>query len=842
MQPRTRRSTAPRRAGTAAPALLPLPLLVLAALLLAAAPRARALYSEEDGVVIISNGPESLKEAFFTSHGPGVLEFYSPSCPHCVALAPEIRKVAANLKGIATVAAVDCSTAANRMMCGTYGVRAFPTLKLFGPDLKPNPYTGDKMKDIEDFKGEPNARSIAAAVTDLLHDRHISSIATPADLDAFAPALAAEKTAGETADGLARVLLFTDKPRTTVLYKGLSVAYAGRLRFGQAAKGEGGGGGGAVAAQLGVEEYPTLIVVKPDGSRDTYSGALKAAPLRAYLDAFAAAAPIDGAAAPPGVPGGEGGKGGPEAAINTLFDVPVERLAASNLTDLDAAEGVWLLGIHAGGDRADACKEPVAAFDAAARAMQAVVRYATLDAGGASPGDRKLLGAMGVDLGALAAEPCALQVVLLPFDAGKAVLDEYKRWEGGLSDTKALQAWVLEEVPDSTAILTTDDALTMFMQSAPKADGQLYGKVVLFASKGEVPGVYKALAANAAAKGLRYAFGWVPAGAATQAFAERAQEKLRVLKVLKVLKVPGLVAAVPYRGPNAPKGPPGTTPVAMEPFMGPLKYQLMAAWLRQLALLTGLSDEQLPSSAAPFGAAAAADVTAVTSQAQLADACYSRGALCLLGLLDGGGEGAAGQVAAFEEAAEKVAAEQQPGVVSFARLDASNQAGLRAALGLRRDQLPALAVVSAKRLRAALARPGASFGAAAARELLQGVLAGKIATAPLQELPSFVEGGDEDGAAAGDAADDEAEVVEEEFDLSEIMAEDVGVHLATKEEQLKQADAELKAEAAAKAKAEAEAAATAAAAKAKAKAKASKKKAAKKKAAAAAKAADKDEL
>lgn len=74
----------------------------------------------------------------------------------------------------------------------------------------------------------------------------------------------------------------------------------------------------------------------------------------------------------------------------------------------------------------------------------------------------------------------------------------------------------------------------------------------------------------------------------------------------------------------------------------------------------------------------------------------------------------------------------QPGVVSFVRLDAANQRSLRGALGVRRDELPALAVISAKRLRFALAPPAAAFGAEAARELLEGVLSRKVPTTPLQ--------------------------------------------------------------------------------------------------------------
>jgi hypothetical protein len=100
-----------------------------------------------------------------------------------------------------------------------------------------------------------------------------------------------------------------------------------------------------------------------------------------------------------------------------------------------------------------------------------------------------------------------------------------------------------------------------------------------------------------------------------------------------------------------------------------------------------------------------------------------------------------------------------------------------------------------------------------------------------QELPRLgepEEGGDGDGSAPG--GDGAEEVVEEEFDLSEIMAEEVDV--MSKEEQLKKAEEELEAEAAARAKA--------AAAAAKQKAKPAGKK--KKKKAAKAKEAPKDEL
>lgn len=53
------------------------------------------------------------------------------------------------------------------------------------------------------------------------------------------------------------------------------------------------------------------------------------------------------------------------------------------------------------------------------------------------------------------------------------------------------------------------------------------GRAVLFASKGEVPGVYKALALNVAASGARYTFGWV-SGQAPAAFREQAMGMFKV--------------------------------------------------------------------------------------------------------------------------------------------------------------------------------------------------------------------------------------------------------------------------------------------------------------------------
>jgi hypothetical protein len=60
----------------------------------------------------------------------------------------------------------------------------------------------------------------------------------------------------------------------------------------------------------------------------------------------------------------------------------------------------------------------------------------------------------------------------------------------------------------------------------------------------------------------------------------------------QVIKVPSLVAVVP-----APLGsmtseqkaalPPGQTPLSIQPYVGPLKFQSMKVWLEAMAMLTG---------------------------------------------------------------------------------------------------------------------------------------------------------------------------------------------------------------------------------------------------------------
>lgn len=100
-----------------------------------------ALYSPESKVMALDGA--QIREKVLKSTRVWLVEFYAPWCGHCKALAPEYQKVAKALEGIAIVGAVDAD--ADKTVGGTYGIKGFPTIKLFGLDKsKPIDYNGPR--------------------------------------------------------------------------------------------------------------------------------------------------------------------------------------------------------------------------------------------------------------------------------------------------------------------------------------------------------------------------------------------------------------------------------------------------------------------------------------------------------------------------------------------------------------------------------------------------------------------------------------------------------------------------------------------------------------------------
>lgn len=75
-----------------------------------------------------------------------VVEFYAPWCGHCKKLAPEYEKAAETLKEEGIVLAnVDATLDENKELAAKYGVRGFPTLKMFrGDEESSSEYQGPR--------------------------------------------------------------------------------------------------------------------------------------------------------------------------------------------------------------------------------------------------------------------------------------------------------------------------------------------------------------------------------------------------------------------------------------------------------------------------------------------------------------------------------------------------------------------------------------------------------------------------------------------------------------------------------------------------------------------------
>jgi protein disulfide-isomerase A6 len=187
-----------------------------------------------------------------------LIEFYSESSASCKSFVKEYNELAKQLKGIITIAAVNCDK--HKKICDDNGVTSHPTLKVIPPG----------GFGTQNYAGERNSKAIYSWVVKFM--THFVQKVNADNLDGFLNAQA----------GKFKALLFTDKPKTPLIWKGLSVDMETQMTLGEVKSSEKG-----VCARYKVTKFPTVLVVKPNQKKPIkFEGKIQYGELFEFLNRY----------------------------------------------------------------------------------------------------------------------------------------------------------------------------------------------------------------------------------------------------------------------------------------------------------------------------------------------------------------------------------------------------------------------------------------------------------------------------------------------------------------------------------------------------------------------------
>lgn len=254
---------------------------------------ALADYTTKDDVVILTD--KNFKKEVLESDELWMVEFYAPWCGHCKSLEPAWKKAAKDMKGQVKFGAVDATV--HQSLGSKYGVRGYPTIKVFGKD----------KKKPTDYNGGRSASDLVGAALGALKKLK-GGAPEPKDKGAKKdePKKAKKEKAPPADHGYGSdVVVLTDtnfdktvKNNKQVVFVKFMAPWCGHCKaivgdISDAAtklKGDAVVGVvdatayGSLASRYDVKGYPTLVAFFPDGSNAKYTGERSASSIVAYVN------------------------------------------------------------------------------------------------------------------------------------------------------------------------------------------------------------------------------------------------------------------------------------------------------------------------------------------------------------------------------------------------------------------------------------------------------------------------------------------------------------------------------------------------------------------------------
>lgn len=209
-----------------------------------------------------------------------MVEFFAPWCGHCQKLAPEWGKAAGSLKGIVKFAAVNCDE--EKELCGKFGVKGFPSIKLFRPGRYDQP---------EDYQGGRHAKALYDYAANLI-PTNVNTLTNEKNINSFLLREREEK---------GRVIIYSPQKGISLSFKALSRKFAAYFHFGgitvkdenKALRKE----CGFDDAYLNKNDHATtqVLFIHPGGrQQELFTGKMKLKPLYEWLRKIAKSRPKPG--------------------------------------------------------------------------------------------------------------------------------------------------------------------------------------------------------------------------------------------------------------------------------------------------------------------------------------------------------------------------------------------------------------------------------------------------------------------------------------------------------------------------------------------------------------------